>query len=129
MAKVDFSILFDTIDDDVRDVKDIALVSDIANVSQQIKNVLLSNKIERPFNPTIGVDMDVMLLASTTLFEKALYKSRMKAALEYSIPNITDVKVSFGPGAANQTLINVKYKYLTKPQSILGSLNLTINNT
>ena len=121
MAKVDFSILFDLVEDDTRDVKDIALVSDVANISQQIQNVVFSQKTERPFNPKIGLNFDVTSLNTVQPFFRALFKSRIKSSVGYSIPNITDIKVSL-----NTSQIKINYKYITKPEPIFGELTLNI---
>ena len=37
--------------------KDVSLKNDVEAVKQSIKNIILTDKLERPFQPTIGCDV------------------------------------------------------------------------
>lgn len=128
MPKIDFSILLEPVAG-ATTLKDIALVSDLYSVAQQIKNIVLSNTKERPFNPKVGVNQDSLNISSLSDFDTMRYKTRVLAAILYLIKNITDIKVVITK-QSYETLITVQYTYITTSrQTITGnSLTITLSN-
>jgi hypothetical protein len=114
MDKVDFSILLLPVATSSEE-KDIALVAGIASIAQQIQNIVLSNKIERPFAPVVGVDFDTQSIANN--FTRTLYNNRIYSSLSYLISGIYNIKSSIQYSGAEIT-ITVTFDYKTKSFNI-----------
>jgi|694.fasta_scaffold24738_11 hypothetical protein len=114
MDKVDFSILLLPVATSSEE-KDIALVAGMASIAQQIQNIVLSNKIERPFAPVVGVDFDTQSIANN--FTRTLYNNRIYSSLSYLISGIYNIKSSIQYSGAEIT-ITVTFDYKTKSFNI-----------
>ena len=127
MAKKDFSILLEPATQSTIDAKDVALVTDIYSIGQQIKNIVLSNKLERPFNPTVGIDVDSTNLATGGNFVLLQYSAKITAAVNALVRSITNVSTSISK-QPSQLIVTVKFDYITKTQNFSGNfVTVTVN--
>lgn len=76
--------------------KDISLKSDVEAVKQSIRNLVLTDKMERPFQPTIGCDIRKLLFENITPTTIVMAKQTIVETLERHEPrcNIINVKAS-----------------------------------
>jgi hypothetical protein len=125
MDKVDFSILLLPVATSSEE-KDIALVAGMASIAQQIQNIVLSNKIERPFAPVVGVDFDTQSIVNN--FTKTLYNNRIYSSLSYLISGIYNIKCSI-QYSGTETTITVTFDYKTKSFNIPNNTVTLIKNT
>lgn len=125
MDKVDFSILLLPVVTS-NEEKDIALVAGMASVAQQIQNIVLSNKIERPFTPTVGVDIDLDSMANA--FTRTLYSNTIYSALSYLINGIYNIRTNIQYSPV-QITIKVTFDYKTKAFNVPNNTVTIIKNT
>ena len=110
--------------------KDLALLpgrNDIArrvnenSIKEAIKNILLTNKGERLFQPLIGSDIQSMLFENATPVTAILIKDRIESALNAYEPrcSIVDVEV-LGDIDSNTVKINVVFHVINSetPQTL-----------
>lgn len=110
--------------------KDLALLpgrNDIArrvnenSVKEAIKNILLTNKGERLFQPLVGGDIQAMLFENATPLTAILIKDRIETALNTYEPrcSIVDVEV-VGDVDSNSVRINVVFYVINNetPQTL-----------
>lgn len=110
--------------------KDLALLpgrNDIArrvnenSIKEAIKNILLTNKGERLFQPLIGSDIQSMLFENATPVTAILIKDRIESALNAYEPrcSIVDVEV-LGDIDSNTVKINVVFQVINSetPQTL-----------
>ncbi len=125
MDKIDFSILMLPVATSSEE-KDIALVNGMASVAQQVQNIVLSNKIERPFAPIVGVNLDTSGLSSN--FSRVLYSNRIYSSLSYLMPSIYNIRTSIDYSPA-QITIAVTFDYKTKTFNIPNNTVTITKNT
>ena len=125
MDKVDFSILLLPVATS-NEEKDIALVAGMASVAQQIQNIVLSNKIERPFTPTVGVDIDLDSMANA--FTRTLYSNRIYSSLSYLIKDIYNIRTNIQYSPV-QITIKVTFDYTKKAFNVPNNTVTIIKNT
>ena len=110
--------------------KDLALLpgrNDIArrvnenSIKESIKNILLTNKGERLFQPLIGSDIKSMLFENATPVTSILIKDRIESALKSYEPRcgLLDVEVT-GDIDSNTVRINVVFQVINSetPQTL-----------
>lgn len=75
---------------------DLAIKADVDAVKQSIKNLVLTNKMERPFQPTIGCDIRKLLFENISPTTIVMAKQTIVETLERHEPrcNIINVKAS-----------------------------------
>lgn len=65
---------------------DIFKKTDAAAVKQSVKNLLLTNKTEKPFNPSFGTNLNSLLFANTEEFDETEVKSFIANAIHNHEP-------------------------------------------
>jgi hypothetical protein len=125
MDKIDFSILMLPVATS-SEKKDIALVNGMASVAQQVQNIVLSNKIERPFAPIVGISLDTSGLSSN--FNRVRYSQKIYSSLAFLIPNIYNIRTSIDYSPV-QITIAVTFDYKTKAFNIPNNTVTITKNT
>ena len=76
--------------------KDLAVKTDVEAVKQSIKNLVLTNKMERPFQPTLGCDIRRALFENISPATIVFAKQAIVETLERHEPrcNIINIKAS-----------------------------------
>ena len=91
------------------------------SVKEAIKNILLTNKGERLFQPLIGSDIKSMLFENATPVTSILIKDRIESALQAYEPRcgLLDVEV-IGDIDSNTVKINVVFQVINSetPQTL-----------
>ena len=100
------------------DKKDLALKTDVDAVKQSIKNLVLTNKMERPFQPGIGCDVRKMLFENFTSATVAMTKEMIVEVLEAHEPRCNLLNVKATVDEDNNAL------YLTIVFSVINSSNV-----
>ena len=79
--------------------KDVIVKKDVDAVKQSIKSLILTDKMERPFQPTIGCDIRKSLFENFTPQTIMVAKQRIGETIEQYEPrcNIIDIKASPSP--------------------------------
>ena len=98
--------------------KDIALKSDVESVKQSIKSLILTDKMERPFQPGIGCDVRKMLFENFTVATVAKTKEMIVEVLEYHEPRCNLINVETTSDEDNNAL------YITIVFSVINSSNI-----
>lgn len=127
MAKKDFSILLEPSVESTLNAKDIAFVTDVYSIGQQIKNIILGLYGERPFTPNIGLNFELSKLQYSESFYIMQYRNKIKNKIEYLIKDIKNVSINTSVNGS-QLLIEIKFDYKTKTQQKSGNLiTITVN--
>ena len=69
--------------------KDVAKVFDIQAIKRAVKNIILTNKYERPFNPDFGCNLRGFLFENITDPILVLMKDRISTAIEKYEPRVS----------------------------------------
>ena len=90
--------------------KDIAKLKDVEAVKWSVRNLILTNRFERPFHPEIGSDIRALLFENMTPTIQTLLTDRVRDVLETYEPRavLNDVIVS-GDMDKNQYGVTIKF--------------------
>ena len=90
--------------------KDIAKLKDVEAVKRSVRNLILTNRFERPFHPEIGSDIRALLFENMTPTIQTLLTDRVRDVLETYEPRavLNDVIVS-GDMDLNQYGVTIKF--------------------
>ncbi len=90
--------------------KDIAKLKDVEAVKRSVRNLILTNRFERPFHPEIGSDIRALLFENMTPTIQTLLTDRIKDVLDTYEPRavLNDVIVS-GDMDKNQYGVTIKF--------------------
>ena len=90
--------------------KDIAKLKDVEAVKRSVRNLILTNRFERPFHPEIGSDIRALLFENMTPTIQTLLTDRIRDVLETYEPRavLNDVIVS-GDMDKNQYGVTIKF--------------------
>jgi phage baseplate assembly protein W len=90
--------------------KDIAKLKDVEAVKRSVRNLILTNRFERPFHPEIGSDIRALLFENMTPTIQTLLTDRIKDVLDTYEPRavLNDVIVS-GDIDLNQYGVTIKF--------------------
>ena len=96
------------------------------SVKNSIKNILLTDKGERFFNPTFGSDIRRMLFENFTPATEQILKDLIKTAIKNFEPRaeVLDVKV-FGNPDENSVALTIIFSVINKSEPV--TLELTLN--
>ena len=69
--------------------KDVAILFDIQAIKRSVKNIILTNKYERPFNPDFGCNLRGFLFENITEPLLVIIKDRVAMAIEKYEPRVS----------------------------------------
>ena len=106
--------------------KDLLSLENEESVKTSIKNILLTNRGERFFNPTFGSDIRSMLFENYTQATEQIIRDLIKTAIKNFEPraDILDVKV-FGNPDSNSMSLTIIFSIINKSEPV--TLELTLN--
>tara|TARA_Y100001937_G_C7023810_1_gene286772 strand:+ start:366 stop:791 length:426 start_codon:yes stop_codon:yes gene_type:complete len=90
--------------------KDVAKLKDVEAVKRSVRNLILTNRFERPFHPEIGSDIRALLFENITPTVQTLLTDRIRDVLETYEPRavLNDVIV-VGDMDKNQYSATIKF--------------------
>lgn len=74
---------------------DIFKKTDVAAVIQSVENILLTNRLEKPFTPNFGGNLRAMLFDMVESYSERFLKQRIIEALKRDEPRVTVTDVKF----------------------------------
>ena len=91
--------------------KDVARLFDIQAIKRSVKNIILTNKYERPFNPAFGCNLRGFLFENLTEPMVVIIKDRVAMAIEKYEPRVSveDVIVK---NSSDPNGINIQVSFL-----------------
>ena len=91
--------------------KDVARLFDVQAIKRAVKNIILTNKYERPFNPDFGCNLRGFLFENITEPLLVIIKDRVAMAIEKYEPRVSveDVVVK---NDIDKTGINIQVSFL-----------------
>tara|TARA_Y100001938_G_C8078816_1_gene427792 strand:- start:793 stop:1236 length:444 start_codon:yes stop_codon:yes gene_type:complete len=100
--------------------------TDAAAVKQAIKNLLLTNQTEKPFNPFFGGSLNRFLFSLDTEFDEDGIKDAINNAVYSFEPRVLlqDVKVILSPDE-NDIRITIKFQVISTEETDTLNVSLT----
>ena len=100
--------------------KDIAKLKDVEAVKRSVRNLILTNRFERPFHPEIGADVRALLFENMTPVTEQLLTERIAETLRVYEPRavLNDVVVS-GSLDTNTYTATIKFYVREVPELII----------
>ena len=100
--------------------KDIARLKDVEAVKRAVRNLILTNRFERPFHPEIGSDVRSLLFENMTPVVEVLLKDRIRETIDVYEPraDVTDIIVS-GDSDRNEYMVQIEFRVLNVPNPIV----------
>jgi len=106
--------------------RDLLLLKNEDAVKSSIRNILLTNRNERPFNPFLGSDINAILFENITPATTSLLKEFIVKSIENFEPRAKLITVEVSPSDdLNQYFITVVFTITTNPQPV--ALDLILN--
>ena len=105
---------------------DIFKKTDAAAVKQSIKNILLTNRFEKPFSPYFGGDLGRFLFSLDTEFDEEDVRDRVISAVSNFEPraSIRKVNVEIAPDF-NSVLVDVVFQIIATEEVDTLTVSLT----
>jgi|TARA_B100001094_G_scaffold9724_1_gene8706 phage baseplate assembly protein W len=99
---------------------DVAKLKDVEAVKRAVRNLILTNRFERPFHPEIGSDIRSLLFENMTPVVEVLLKDRIKETIDVYEPraDVTDIIVS-GDSDRNEYRVQIEFRVLNVPDPIV----------
>ena len=100
--------------------KDVAKLKDVEAVKRAVRNLILTNRFERPFHPEIGSDVRSLLFENMTPVVEVLLKDRIRETIDVYEPraDVTDIIVS-GDSDRNEYMVQIEFRVLNVPNPIV----------
>ena len=100
--------------------------TDAAAVKQSIKNILLTNRTEKPFNPNFGGDLNRFLFSLDTEFDEYEIEDAVVSALAKFEPRarVTNIDSIISPDF-NSVSVTIKFQVLSTSTTEQITLSLT----
>ena len=97
--------------------KDVARLTDIEAVKRSVRNLVLTNRFERPFHPEIGSSVRELLFENISPLTAVLLKDRIAEVINNFEPRagLVDVNVNDRPDR-NEYVVSVSFYVLNSPE-------------
>ena len=89
---------------------DVYKVKDANSVKQSVKNIVLTNFYERPFNPFLGGNVRALLFENITPFSITEAKNTLVEAITRSEPRAAVTSINISENAANSLVVNIVFR-------------------
>lgn len=77
---------------------DLFTKTDVAAVIQSVQNIVLTNKLEKPFNPRYGANLRSMLFETVESYSETIISDLIRNALSRDEPRVTVTDIKFYDG-------------------------------
>jgi len=100
--------------------KDVARLTDVEAVKRSVRNLILTNRFERPFHPEIGSDIRSLLFENMTPVIEVLLQDRIKDTLQTYEPRVdlNDIIVQ-GDMDKNEYRVSISFYVQNVPDPIV----------
>jgi phage baseplate assembly protein W len=88
---------------------DVVTRTDVEAVKRSVRNIVLTNKYERPFKPNFGTSLRELLFELNTSRQLKKVQRRIKETLEKTEPRIMNVSVLLSNNDSNEVNITIIY--------------------
>ena len=88
---------------------DVVTRTDVEAVKRSVRNIVLTNKYERPFKPNFGTSLRELLFELNTSRQLKKAQRRIKETLEKTEPRIMNVHVLLSNTDSNEVNITIIY--------------------
>jgi phage baseplate assembly protein W len=88
---------------------DVVTRTDVEAVKRSVRNIVLTNKYERPFKPNFGTSLRELLFELNTSRQLKKVQRRIKETLEKTEPRIMNVSVLLSNDDSNEVNITIVY--------------------
>lgn len=89
--------------------RDVVTRTDVEAVKRSVRNIVLTNKYERPFKPNFGTSLRELLFELNTSRQLKKVQRRIKETLEKTEPRITNVSVLLSNNDSHEVNITIVY--------------------
>ncbi len=97
--------------------KDIMSLKDDAAIKNSVKNLLLTNFFERPFQPDLGANLRALLFEPADVITRVALRDTIKNVLNEREPRISDVTVLVAKNAYRVT-VGFNIKQIEKTETV-----------
>jgi|SRR6056300_199999 phage baseplate assembly protein W len=100
--------------------KDVARLTDVEAIKRSVRNLILTNRFERPFHPEIGSDIRSLLFENMTPVIEVLLQDRIKDTLQTYEPRVelNDIIVQ-GDMDKNEYRVSISFYVQNVPDPIV----------
>ena len=99
---------------------------DAAAVKQSVKNLIMTNRLEKPFNPSFGADIRGLLFELVDYTDGFMLKERIIQSIRQYEPRaeITDISVKGNDAYKNTVNATVTFRIISTAEVVQFSTNL-----
>lgn len=98
---------------------DVSMVSDEKSIAQSMKNIIMTDRYEMPFQPKFGGNIRNLLFELTTPFALDSAKEDIKTAIENYEPRVDIIDLSVLPNFTEDGInINIVYRARTSTSNV-----------
>lgn len=124
MIKNDFSIFLEPIETgDAQNNVDVTTVTNLGNIAQQIKSIILTERSERPFSPYSAPDLEDA--PPDQNIAEIVYDNRIWNTLQDNLLNVNNIVLSWEKVTPNLKKYTVTFNYLT-PEQVIQSATVIV---
>ena len=104
---------------------DIMTKKDTDAIKRSVRNIVLTNKFERPFKPNFGASLRDQLFELRTERSKEKFAKRLAETIELYEPRVYNVKIGLNDEDTNE--MNVRIFYTIRNASRAQNIELTVS--
>lgn len=98
----------------------LARVTNEKSINQALKNIILTNRGERLFQPGIGSDILAMLFENTIESNLTTIEFYIRNAIEINEPRVNLIEINIAPGTSeHEVIINIVYNTINNSTPVL----------
>ena len=107
---------------------DVMRVKNVEAIKRSVRNIVLTNKGERPFNPIFGSNVRAFLFENASPFIMYVLEREIEDSIRNHEPRATDVKCEVtGRLDANELIADIQFTPINSTQSV--RVNLILERT
>ena len=104
---------------------DVLRIKNAEAIKRSIRNIVLTNKGERPFNPRFGSNVTALLFENATPFVKFVLAEEIQDVIKNYEPRATNISVDVaGELDMNELIVNIHFTPINSTQSV--SINMVL---
>jgi len=104
---------------------DITPLKDSEAIKNAVRNLILTNFFERPFQPQIGANLKALLFEPMDTITTISIRESIEDVILESEPRIRLIKINVTP-VPDQNNYNIQVKYLIRQSNEIGQVNIVL---
>ena len=107
---------------------DVTMVTDVQDIKRSVRNLVMTNRFEKPFHPEVASHVQDLLFERFTPITFNLLRNRIETVLENYEPrvSVTDIEIDDSGQAMDNNELNVRIFFTLKNDPQIQSVDILL---